>query len=207
MESIMSSCTSALRALLAAAGLTFLVPGALAQCPNRWEAAPLQALPGTTVNAATAFDDGSGLKLWAGVSGGPATQLARWDRERWTFMGVVENGGFIWQQTDVLALAPFDLGSGASLHALGFFERIDGIPFNSIARWNGTTWVPLGNGLRFDVELPATVTSAAVFDGGSGPQLYVGGLIGGVAAGGTPFSNIARWDGSTWLAVGSGIDG
>ena len=44
------------------------------------------------------------------------------------------------------------------------------------------------------------VHALAVFDDGSGPALYVGGLfetIGGVAA-----NNIAKWDGATWSPLG-----
>ncbi len=52
---------------------------------------------------------------------------------------------------------------------------------------------------------PARVSAAAVFDDGHGPALYVGGLF--TAAGGVPASNLAKWDGHAWSAVGGGIDG
>lgn len=201
----MSRRSSSLRAALAAACVPFLAHAAAAQCPNRWEAAPLQTLPGTTVSAARAFDDGNGLKMWAGVASLVPGQILRWDRARWSPLSVLENNGFIVQSTYLLALAPFDLGSGASLYALGFFERVDGLPVNSIARWTGSGWTALANGLRLDVENPAVLSAGAVFDDGSGPQLYVGGAIGG-SDGVTPLSNIARWNGASWSAVGSGLN-
>ena len=49
------------------------------------------------------------------------------------------------------------------------------------------------------------VRALAVFDDGSGPALYVGGEF--TAAAGLMASNIAKWDGSRWSAVGSGLSG
>jgi len=50
-----------------------------------------------------------------------------------------------------------------------------------------------------------TVLALAVFDDGHGPALYAGGSF--TTAGGAAASRIARWDGSSWSAVGSGLDG
>ena len=55
-------------------------------------------------------------------------------------------------------------------------------------------------------ELPGTqypVATLAVFDDGAGPALYAGG--GYTLLGGEQVSGVARWDGSTWSAVGSGV--
>jgi hypothetical protein len=49
------------------------------------------------------------------------------------------------------------------------------------------------------------IAASTTFDDGSGPALYVGGAfthIGGIAAAG-----MARWDGSHWSSVGSGLNG
>jgi hypothetical protein len=49
------------------------------------------------------------------------------------------------------------------------------------------------------------VYASTVFDDGSGPALYVAGqfsLAGGVSA-----HNVAKWDGSSWSALGSGVTG
>jgi len=200
------SRTLVLRAALVVGGLPLLAPGALAQCPNQWEAAPLQGLSGIQVSSVKAFDDGNGLKLWAtdgGTLAWPSPHLVRWDRERWTSMGVFEAAG---QDPFVYEIEVCDLGSGPSLYTLGSFDRIDGALIASIARWTGSGWAPLGSGLRTeDGYKPADPLCATVFDDGSGPQLYVGGLI--ETAGGTPVQNIARWDGASWSAVGGGIDG
>ena len=69
----------------------------------------------------------------------------------------------------------------------------------------GTTcqpsWLPTFGGL------PGTdgeVHALAVYDDGSGPALYAGGAF--TSAGGVQVNRIARWDGSTWAALGSGIN-
>jgi hypothetical protein len=49
------------------------------------------------------------------------------------------------------------------------------------------------------------VNALAVFDDGSGPALYVGGSFS--SAGGVPATGIARWNGSAWSALGSGVGG
>ncbi|MEQ8845886.1 MAG: GC-type dockerin domain-anchored protein [Phycisphaerales bacterium] len=64
-------------------------------------------------------------------------------------------------------------------------------------------FAPLGSLSAEGVD--GTVRAMAVFDDGAGPALYVGGDFS--AAGGAPASNIARWDGSAWSAVGGGTNG
>jgi hypothetical protein len=46
---------------------------------------------------------------------------------------------------------------------------------------------------------------AATFDDGSGEALYAGGKFS--SAGGMAAKRIARWDGTSWSALGSGMDG
>jgi hypothetical protein len=47
------------------------------------------------------------------------------------------------------------------------------------------------------------VEAMAVYDDGHGAALYVGGELAG--AGGVPVQAIAKWDGTTWSAIGSGV--
>ena len=61
-------------------------------------------------------------------------------------------------------------------------------------------WLP-GEGLP---GLNGDVAAVAVYDDGTGPALYVGGefsVVGNVLA-----NNIAKWDGTQWQPLGSGID-
>lgn len=50
-----------------------------------------------------------------------------------------------------------------------------------------------------------SIFGMAVFDDGDGPALYAGGQF--ASAGGVAASNIARWDGSQWSPLGSGVNG
>jgi hypothetical protein len=135
------------------------------------------------------FDDGSGPALYAGGTfyrdNGPDfyINIARWDGQEWSAIG---SGGqsvrCIW------TLEPFDDGSGPAIYAGGY---------GGADRWNGLEWsqVP-GVGSR-------TIKSMLAHDDGSGQALFFGGQfdsIGGIAAG-----SIARWDGSAWSPLGTGL--
>ena len=50
-----------------------------------------------------------------------------------------------------------------------------------------------------------TVRALTVFDDGSGPALYAGGDL--TSAGGVRVNRIAKWDGASWSALGSGVNG
>src|SRR6185503_12018390 len=63
------------------------------------------------------------------------------------------------------------------------------------------SWLPTFGGM------PGTsdeVYALAVYDDGSGPALYAGGIF--TAAGGVLANRIARWDGASWSALGSGMN-
>ncbi len=100
----------------------------------------------------------------------------------------------------VFALTGFDDGggSGPAIYAGGSFSMAGGIPANRIAKWDGTNWSPLGTGMNNFVQ------ALTVFDDGSGggPALYTGGFF--ITAGGGPANLIAKWDGVSWSALGSG---
>jgi len=103
----------------------------------------------------------------------------------------------------VTAMGVFDDGNGPALYVGGDFSYAGSEAAARIARWDGTNWTPLGSGLgSFAPDEP--VFALCVFDDGSGPALYVGGDF--HHAGGVPAGNIAKWDGTTWTALGSGLD-
>ncbi|HRD53452.1 MAG TPA: hypothetical protein PKY96_12470 [Flavobacteriales bacterium] len=73
------------------------------------------------------------------------------------------------------------LGNGNLLMA-GVFTEAGGTAANRVAVWNGSTFVPLGNGLQ------GTVNCAAEFEG----DIYIGGaMLNGTA-------DLARWNGAAW---------
>ncbi len=154
------------------------------------------------VNCLLAFDDGSGIALYAGGSftsmgGAPAANVARWNGTAWSPVGTGFDG-------PVFALAVYDSGTGPRLYAAGQFTAAGAAPAARLASWNGVSWQAVGSGLSGGLLVP-TVYAMQVFDDGGGPRLYVGGSF--TSAGGIPAQNIARWDGSTFSPVGAGVNG
>jgi hypothetical protein len=150
-----------------------------------------------SVRALAVFDDGHGSALYAGgvfaTAGGVGTNsIAKWNGSSWSDVGGGMNSGSI-----VFALAVFDDGSGSALYAAGNFTTAGGVAASRVAKWNGTTWSPLGSGMNGDIR------SLAVFDDGSGPAMYAGGSF--TVAGGHGTNRIAEWNGSSWSNLGSGI--
>ena len=125
-----------------------------------------------------------------------ALRVGKWKAASWSGVGNSANG----LNDRVLSLRVFDDGSGPALYAGGHFSASSSASLDSIGRWDGTTWSPLGTGM----STGAFVYALEVFDDGTGPALYAGGLF--TAAGGTSAANIAEWKNSTWSALGTGLD-
>jgi hypothetical protein len=155
------------------------------------------------VHSMAVFDDGTGPALYVGgffsaAGGVPAMRIAKWDGQNWSAVGQGMSGGAGGQ---VRALQVWDDGTGPALYAAGSFLEADGAVVNRIAKWTGTAWVGLGGGMNthiWDLE---------VWDDGSGagPCLYAAGEF--ITAGGVTVNRIARWDGSTWTPLGTGMNG
>ncbi len=154
-------------------------------------------LPGP-VYALTVFDDGTGHALYVGggftrAGGQMALSIAKWNGSSWSPLGSGVSGA----ASSVRALTVFDDGTGPALYAGGWFSSAGGQPASSIAKWDGSSWSPLGSGIS------GQVIALTVFDDGTGPALYAGGWF--TAAGGQPARNIAKWDGSSWSPLGQGV--
>lgn len=87
------------------------------------------------VNALAAFNDGSGMALYAGgrfdtAGGVPVQNIARWDGNAWTALDAGIEG-------EVLTLAVHDDGTGAgpALYVGGSFRRADEKASHYVARW------------------------------------------------------------------------
>ena len=80
------------------------------------------------------------------------------------------------------------------IYAAGIFDSVGGISVNSIAKWNGTNWAPVGTGVTGQVR-------AMIVYGG---ELFIGGFFN--HAGGIAAKNIAKWNGTNWAPVGAGVN-
>jgi hypothetical protein len=136
----------------------------------------------------------SGMNVYAGgaistVGGVPANGIAKWNGSAWSALGSGTGG-------EVHALAV----SGTNLYVGGSFNTAGGVGATNIAKWDGSAWWALGSGMSGGIWGP-TVYALAV----SGSNLYAGG--GFTNAGGVAANCVARWDGSAWSALGSGMSG
>ena len=136
-----------------------------------------------------------------------ANGMARWNGTTWSHVGNGVGGVDYPAVADLIVFDDDATGPHApALYAGGKFTTAGLQPANYIAKWDGTTWSPLGTGIG-GVYSPSVYALAIYDDDGAGPNppaLYVGGYF--ASAGGVPASNIAKWNGTTWSAVGGGTN-
>ena len=194
------------------AGGSFVIPGGVpVNRVSRWDGSAWQPFGTGTNNsvyALTTWDpDGDGplpAQLVAGgnfnaAGGVPASHVARWDGSTWQPLGSGTVG-------PVITLTTWDPdGDGpqnAQLVAGGNFNFAGGVAANRIARWDGSSWQPFGSGMSSQVL--ALTTWDPDGDGPLPPHLVAGGAF--VTAGGATVDRIARWDGSAWQPLDSGMN-
>lgn len=122
--------------------------------------------------------------------------VAKWNGSTWSNLG----NGIRGAGDNVYAMTEY----GGELYAGGFFDTLSGFnPGRGIQKWNGSTWIPLGGTVGGGVSGPPgfRVRALQVFNG----ELYVGGTF--IMAGAISASNIAKWNGSSWSAIGTGMNG
>ena len=143
----------------------------------------------------------SGSDLYAGgyqftrAGDTAANSIAKWNGSSWSALGSGLWGGAYPPIVSALAV------SGSGLYAGGRFTTAGDVIANNIAKWNGSSWSPLGSGIGRVGELFSSVYALAV----SGSDVYAGGTF--TTAGGSPANYIAKWNGSSWSALGEGMNG
>lgn len=201
---------------LVAGGYFTVADGMVVNCVARWDPGspgwqPLGAGVNGPVLALTTWDpDGpgaSGAQLIAGgyfvaAGGDQVGFVARWDGTAWHDVG----GGV---DHVVSCLTTWDPdGDGpldTQLVAGGLFDTAGGVTANGVARWDGSSWHGVGNGLDAQAGVYTLTTWDPDGDGPLAKQLVAGGWI--PTADGAPVGHVARWDGSDWHALGGGVVG
>jgi hypothetical protein len=83
------------------------------------------------------------------------------------------------------------------LYAVGYFDTAGGVPARYIAKWNGSSWNPLGTGQG----LNNIANVMCIYN----DNLIVGGWFTG--ADGETAGGIASWDGARWSSMNIGMNG
>ena len=138
------------------------------------------------------------------AGGVPVSGLAMWDGKNWSSVG----GGI----DDCRGVFCFPTAyslevQGSELVVGGNFASIGGVLANKVARWDGSKWSTIGEGVNIcDGPDCVTVQSLAL----AGDDIYaVGNVLTDVKEiGGTlRVHGFARWDGANWSPVGGGVTG
>ncbi len=174
---------------------------------DRNPAAPLAlGPPNGPVRALAVVDfDGQGPRLYVGgdftmIGGQSANGIARYKYNGRDFeWDPLPSSGA--PDGTVHTMELFDDGSGNALYVGGNFSISGG---RNVGRFDGTSWSPVGL-LKYAFE-PTTVSST-VFDlQEHDGAIYAGGAF-DTNAKGNVVKNVAKFDGTNWIALGSGING
>lgn len=122
-------------------------------------------------------------QLYIGCDNGP-NELTIFNGASWTTIDIPTNNA---------SVTAFGIFNG-DLIVGGKFDTINGVAAENIAKWNGTTWAPLGQGVDSYVYALKTYNN----------ELYAAGFF--LHAGGQPANYIAKWNGASWSGVGQGFD-
>jgi hypothetical protein len=85
------------------------------------------------------------------------------------------------------------IDSTGMLYAGGDFFKAGGVIADGIAKWDGTSWSPVGTGMDGQVFVLKIINGS----------LYAGGEF--FTAGGQEVHCIAKWDGTSWSSLGKGM--
>lgn len=124
----------------------------------------------------------------------PANHIARWNGFEWAPLGTGLETSPGDEGAPISALTVFN----GALIAGGSFTSAGGTSANRIARWDGTTWQALDEGVNAHYFGVLTLTE---FDG----DLIAGGHF--HSAGKAGAANIARWTSTSWQPMGTGTNG
>ncbi|GAB3870169.1 hypothetical protein GCM10028824_18450 [Hymenobacter segetis] len=137
---------------------------------------------------------GGGFTTAGGV---PVSNVAKWNGTAWSGLGTGITGP-AFTGTTVAALA---VAANGDVYAGGAFTQAGGVAANNVARWNGSSWSAMGTGMDIpNIPVNASVSTLAMAANG---EVYAGGSF--THAGGVPSNCIAKWNGTAWSPLGTGV--
>jgi trimeric autotransporter adhesin len=163
----------------------------------RWDGSTWNAL-GSGLNDAVYSIVVDGTNIYAGGyftdadGNADADGIARWDGSNWNALGSGLNDTVF-----TIAVAGTDVYVGGLFTDAGENANAD-----HIARWDSVSWNALGSGLAGGLLGGPTLVNTIAIEG---LNVYVGGNFTD-AGGNANADEIARWDGSNWNALGSGLN-
>lgn len=168
----------------------------------KWDGSSWSALNGGVSNVSITRVDAvaiGGGNVFAGGSfvnadGLVANSIASWDGTEWSVLGL----GLSFNASSSPVVNAIAV-SGNNVYVGGVFTSAGGVPAKNIAKWDGANWSALGSGVSGPNNTQGEIRAIAV----SGANVYVGGQF--ATAGGVTGNSIAKWDGVSWSALGSGI--
>ena len=150
------------------------------------------ATDGDNVYVGGRFDFAGGVR---------ANNIAEWDGSQWSGLGDGIGPNAQGGPYDSISIVHAVEVKDGQVYAGGEFILAGGNPANRIAQWDEATreWTPLGGGIGGS-SFSTKVSAIAL----SGNDVFVGGVF--PTAGPERASNIARFDGARWHALGRGIN-
>jgi hypothetical protein len=183
------------RSLLAtsfAVSLALAAP-AVAQCTYTWPASFAGGANDAVLSSAVDRDGNLVVGgRFTSIGGVAANRIARWNGSAWAAIGSGASGDV----TTIVRAQNGDLLVGGS------FASLDGLIVNGVARLTAGGVQALGSGIDPQIVFGSQVNAIEELPNG---DVVVGG--GFASASGVPASNIARWNGTSWSALGSGTNG
>lgn len=194
------------------------IAGVHAHCLAKWDGQTWSevggGVQGSPANVSALFMDIDGTNLYVGGSftnagSVAANNVAKWNGQSWEALG----NGIRYLGGGLVNYYPPTVTSfykqGTNLFVGGIFTHAANVDSANIACWDGAQWHDVGGGayiITTGTDPTEVWKSGRVYSvTGDGTNIYVGGLF--TTAGNVAASNLARWDGANWHAIGNTSEG